>query len=189
MLLVSGLEAASSAELSIRLVVEPTVVNRAVFWLFENNAEVVARMVAVSLDTTSDDRIDEVIIVDDRSGLMDDPKVVIDLDENVLVGLESPSGKVEPTVEGCVPGVLITVLAVAVEEVSIDEMVVEKKVSTDEAVELDEAAREIELLAESEVADPVSLLVPVLDILTRSIKDTNDGEDISKVDELTAAGA
>lgn len=90
--------------------------------------------------------------------------------------------------KNCVAGVLITVLAVAV-EVSINDVVVEEKVSTGEAEELDEAAREIELPPESEVAEPVLILVPMLDVLTRSVEDTNDIEGITKVDELTAAGA
>lgn len=58
----------------------------------------------------SDDRKVEVIVVDDRSFLMNDPKVVIDLGENIRIAIEPPPGKVEPTVEGCVAGVLITVL-------------------------------------------------------------------------------
>lgn len=88
MLLVPELEAASSVKPSVRLVVEPTVVNSP---LLDNNAEVVAGMVAVSLDTTSDDRIDEIIVVDDGSVtvLMGDPEVVVDSDENVLVAVAS----------------------------------------------------------------------------------------------------
>lgn len=108
--LVSELKAASSAELSVRLVVEPIVVNKAVLWLLDDNAEVVA----VSLDTTSDDRIDQIVVVDHGSvtGLMGNPEVVIDSDEDVLIGVEPRAGKVEPTVKGCVAGALITVLAV-----------------------------------------------------------------------------
>lgn len=76
-----------------------------------------------------------------------------------------------------------------VEEVSIADVVVEEKVSTSEAAELDEAASEIELSAESEVPEHVIMLDPVLDVLTRGAEDSDHVEDVAEVDELTAAGA